>query len=428
LGFEYLPRQKLAELYDLASKDLLAIGANVADCERAIHEVKQRSPKTDADLCDIRFYEYFLQLNQAAKDEIVDVLTHRMHQQALRASYGASSMSFSLAFHVPWSFRWNPRRFEHSTFSSVRHAFHELPIRILREVQRLYEEQDKTQFDQHLEKYISETKPAQKIRRLLEEHHLLAARKSVLLPALEAYEREEFSFFASAAATQIEGMVEDGCLLSGISLNELRRASITNKLDALVRDTRIHIDYVYYAFKFPIVRNRIAHGRVLTRDVRRVGHLLLLDLYDCCRIVRNHPGAPNPLVELLRRVKPDMATLGDVVEFAAIYAETNGERPNPFYGLAQDFENFERLLDRQAVWDFIHELLRARHEELDIGLRFIGNRIKKKAPILRTACARLLAQLGDRGSGEFDRGEFMSAVRRHQDHDLPAGLGGGHLT
>jgi len=93
--------------------------------------------------------------------------------------------------------------------------------------------------------------------------------------------------------------------------------TIINKLDALVRDTPVHIDYVYYAFKFPILRNRIAHGHMLRVDVRQAAHLLLLDLYDCCRIVREHPGAPNALVELLRRVKPDLATFADVVEFVS---------------------------------------------------------------------------------------------------------------
>lgn len=415
--FEYLPREKLAELYEWASEDLLAIEANIADCDRAIKEVEQRSPKTDEDPSDIRFYRYYLQLNQAAKDKIIEVLTHDIRNKALRTSYGSDSMISGLAIQTPWSFRWYPERFHPSNFSSVRHAFGRLPSREIHKIQNLYEAQDKAPFYERLEEFVAGSGTLEDIRRLLDEHHLLADRKRVLLPALAAYEREEFELFLSATATQIEGIIADGCFLSGISLEKLRLGSIIEKLDALVRDTPVHIDYVYYAFKFPVLRNRIAHGHMLRDDVRNAAHLLLLDLYDCCRIVREHPGAPNALVEFLWRVKSDMATVADVVEFAAIYVETDGEPPNDFYGLDQEFENFRLLLDRQALWNFLHKLLGPKHEVIDIGLRFITDQLKKETPALGIRCKSLMKGLGRRGVGKFDRDDFMSAVRRQQGHD-----------
>lgn len=417
LYLEHLPRQKLAELYNWASKDLLAIKANIAYCERSIHEVERRSPKTDEDPYDVRFYKYYRQINQGAKEEIVDVLTHDIYRAAVRASFGASGILSAAALLSPWSFRWKARIFDPAAFSPIRHAFGELPTRLWPEVQHLYEKQDRTQFDQYLEEYILETKPAEKIRCLVDEHHLLAARRSVLLPALEAYRNKEFSFFASAVAPQVEGIMEDACFLSGISLHKLRRGSISDKLDALVRDAPIYIDYSYYAFRFPVLRNRIAHGRMLTHDVHRVAHLLMLDLFDCCRIVREHPGASNALVELLKRVKPDKATLADVVNFAAMFAETNGEPPSDFYGLDREFDEFTLLLDRQTVWDFLEDLRGPQREVIDIGLRFIGNRLKKASPTQRTFCASLLTKLEDRGEGKFDRREFISAVHGFRGHD-----------
>ncbi|MHB8203997.1 MAG: hypothetical protein ACYDHG_09885, partial [Desulfomonilaceae bacterium] len=346
--FEYLPRDKLAEIYSWASKDLSTIETNIAYCELAIQKVKQRKPKTDADPSDERFYRYYLQLNRDAKNEIIDVLTdtNKIWRKALSASYRPYSMIGGLTMQTPWSFRWYPERFHPSNFSSVRHAFGRLPSREIHKIQNLYEAQDKTPFYERLEEVVAGSGALEDIRRLLDEHHLLADRKRVLLPALEAYEREEFELFISATATQIEGIIADGCCLSGISLEKLRLGSIIEKLEVLVRDTAVHIDYVYYAFKFPVLRNRIAHGHMLRDDVRHAAHLLLLDLYDCCRIVREHPGASNALVEFLRRVKPDLATFADVVEFAAIYAETNGAAPNDFYDLDQEFENFRLLLDR----------------------------------------------------------------------------------
>jgi hypothetical protein len=415
---ECLPRQRLAELYDWASEDLQAIQTNVEACQSAIREVELRSPKTDADPSDIKFYSYFMKLNEDARTEIIGVLTYRdrLRRIALRTSYTAHRTYKALFYYPVWLFRLNEQFFDPAAFSSIRHAF-SLSIKELREVERLYRESDKTPFDQYLERYITDAKPTEKIRRLVGEHHLLAARKSILLPVLEAYERNEFALFIGAAATQIEGIIEDACVLSGISLETLRLGSIISKLDELVKDTSIRIDYAYYAFKFPLVRNRIAHGRMLPTNMRDI-HLLLLDLYDCCKIVRNHPGAPNALVEFLQRVRPEIVTLADVVEFAIIYAETGGERPNDFYGLDQEFEELTLLLDSQVLWDFLHDLLSGPQvDEIDNGLALIGNRLKNRVPIQRKSCALLLAKLGDRGKGKFDRKNFIAAIRSSPGHD-----------
>jgi hypothetical protein len=360
-----------------------------------------------------------MKLNEDARTEIIGVLTDRdrLRRIALNTSYTAHRTYKALFYYPVWLFRLNARFFDPAAFSSIRHAFLGLPIRELRDIERLYRESDKTPFDQYLERYIEAANPTENIRRFVREHHLLAGRKSILLPVLEAYERNEYALFIGAATTQIEGIIEDACVLSGISLETLRLGSIVSKLDELVKDISVQIDYAYYAFKFPVVRNRIAHGRMLPTNMRDI-HLLLLDLYDCCRMVRNHPGASNALVELLQRVKPDMVTLADVVEFAIIFAETNGERPNDFYGLDREFEELTLLLDNQALWDFLQALLHGpQFDQIDNGLRFIGDHFKKTVPTQRSSCMQLLSKLGDRGKGKFRRGRFMSAIRSWQGHD-----------
>jgi hypothetical protein len=114
-------------------------------------------------------------------------------------------------------------------------------------------------------RYIEQHDPVGGIIALLDKHHLLNARKTVLLPALAAYRRGELALFSSAVAVQIEGIFEDACHLSGVSLDELRIATLIPKLDALLWRGHVQIDYPYYAFKFPILRNRVAHGRLVTK-------------------------------------------------------------------------------------------------------------------------------------------------------------------
>ncbi len=63
----------------------------------------------------------------------------------------------------------------------MRHAFLELPIDEFHEVQRLYELDDKTEFDARMAAYMVEHTPVAAIRSMLAEHHLLALRRDVVL-------------------------------------------------------------------------------------------------------------------------------------------------------------------------------------------------------------------------------------------------------
>lgn len=415
LEFDHLPRCKLNELREWASEDLASILANIKYCKARLADLDKRNPKAEGDQSEVGFYRHYLKKNSEARDEIVEVLAHRIEREALRAAYGPLVPGM-IDFHVPWAFRWFPDRYSAECYSEVAHAFLELPLAEFQEIQDLYRGERWTEFDQALALYVQEHDPAAAVRALIDRHHLLAARRSVLVPALCAYERGERALFASAVAVQIEGIFEDACRMSGVSLDELRVATLVPKLDTLLRTKDVRIDYTYYAFKFPLLRNRVAHGRMLETDLHRTTQLLLLDLHDACRVVASHPGPQNALVQFLRNKTPMLASVLDAVGFAVLYAETEGEKPNDFYGLSDSFDEMLALLDRPLLWNALESLVTHRREELDSGVRFLANRMKKARSHLGARCKRVLGGLGDRGDGPFDKGEFMSAVRAIPGH------------
>ena len=413
LEFQYLPGDKLADLYGWASEDLAAIKINTEYCENQLAEIERRSPKTEGDNSDIGFYRYFIARTTEARDEIFDVLAHRIQREALRAAYGPLVPNM-LDFHVPWGFRWMPERYSAAAYSSIAHAFLELPLDEFRGIKEVHRDGRMAEFDLLLAQYVAEHRPVAAIEALLGEHHLLAARRVVLIPALRAYERGELALFASGVAVQIEGIFEDACHLSGVSLDELRVATLVPKLDALLRRGHVRIDYPYYAFKFPILRNRVAHGRLLAADLGRVAQLLMLDLHYACRVVATHPGPQNALVTLLRRCPhPLLTTVEEALNFAVVYADTDGKAPDPFYSLQAEFEAMKAVLDRPRLWAVLHECSTVGREELDCGVRFLANRIRKLRPSLAEAARVVLAALADRGDATFERDEFFSALRRH---------------
>lgn len=415
LEFEYLPRKKLAELYDWASEDLGTIEANIRFCEAQIATVEARKPKTETDESDIRFYQHFIKLNREARDEIIDVLTHHIHREALSAAYGPL---FPFDMRVPWDFRWFPDRYDARMYSPIRHAFLELPILKCHAVQLLYAAENWQEFDQVLVSYIADTKPADRIKWMLTEHHLLARRKTVIEPALDAYKRGELALFASAVAVQIEGIFEDACHLSGVSLEELRTATLIPKLDALIRKSDVRIDYAYYAFKFPILRNRVAHGRLLEPGIERTAALLLLDLADACHVVQSHPAAINAIVPLLRSIASP-PSIAEILKFAMLYAQSDGVRPDNFYGVDETFDQLVLLLDTQILWDFLERLVDSNKDELDAGLWYLGHQLRKLRPTLGKCCRDLVSKLGDTGKGiALDNSAFNALVGQTAGHDL----------
>jgi hypothetical protein len=391
---------------------LATIQENIRHCEARLAEVNRRSQRSGAGKYDAAFYGYFRRMNEEARDEIVDVLANRIEREAVRA---ASVRLFRgmIDFHVPWAFRWHPDRYSAESYSEIAHAFLELPLRRFHRVQELHREGHWDDFDEALRDYIESQRVADSIRKMVGEHHLLAARKDVLVPALGAYDRAEYALFTSAAAIQVEGIFGDACALSEISVEKLRTATLVPKVEALHRANDTLIDYPYYAFRFPVLRNHVAHGHLPPGDLERTARLLLLDLQDVCRVVIKHPSAPNALVRFLRKAREEQPTVADAVEFAVLVAEVDSQQPLPFYGLSGAYDEWKGRLSDAALWTFLEGFASSEDEEVACGLRVVATRLHRERPEAK----RLLMKMGDRGKGPLERDEFLNAVRLRPGHD-----------
>ena len=417
LWLQHHPRTKLAELYEWASRDLATIQENIRQCEAKLEEVKRRSQKSGAEKYDTAFYSHFRRMNEEARDEIVDVLANRIEREAVRA---ASVRLFhgALDLHVPWAFRWRPSRYSAEDYSEIAHAFLKLPLRRFHRVQELHREGHWNEFDQALRDYIESQRVADSVREMVGEHHLLAARKDVLVPALGAYDRAEYALFTSAAAVQVEGIFGDACALSEISVEELRAATLVPKVEALHRLNDTLIDYPYYAFRFPVLRNHVAHGHLPPGDFERTARLLLLDLQDVCRVVIKHPSASNALVRFLRQPRENQRIVADAVEFALLIAETDLRQPHQFYGLSRAYDEWRVLLSDAALWSFLEGLASSKDEDVASGLRIVATRLRRELPEAKS----LLMQIADRGRDPLVRDGFLNAVRLQSGHDKALGM------
>lgn len=358
LYLERPPSRALEELYAHASEDLASIQRNIDKCDAEIVNIERRTPKTGDNEQDAKFFGYFKDLNVEARNEIVSVLASSIREKALAAAQARSRYSLNF-FDAPWSFRWFTDRFDPGSFSDLRHRFLHLPLDRWHEVDALYKN-DPGAFKQLLHEYFEEHRPVQHVRDACSSDHHLAARRDILLPAIEAFERREYALFCSAIAVQIEGIFEDCCIELGEGPNSLHSATLRPKLDVLVRRRGRFGSYPYYAFRFAKLRNRIAHGRILEPEqIVETAHFLLLDLVN---VIAFHSQLESPgrlMISLLKSDNSGSATLFRL-KFASLLAD-GAERPPDFYQLGLKYDTMRAELQQEgaALWQYAKALSKA---------------------------------------------------------------------
>lgn len=406
LWLSRLPGSTLSELYDQASKDLATIKSNLQKCEEGKSSVRAREPKTEHDALDEKFFHYYHNKNVEARGEIVDVLAEQIRDKALHSA--RRHMRSSLDVHVPWSFRLFPDLFDPDEFSEFQHKFSHLPLRELNRIECAYRD-GPAEFDRILAEYFATYDPPGELLALCTGHHRLAARKDVIIPALDAFQGGQYALFCSAAVLQVEGMFEDCCLELDVRPDSLQRQSIAPKLDTLNRSKAGTPSYPYYAYRFPRLRNTLAHGRVLdATTVRRSAKLLLLDLVDVADHVAKAPSHNNLMITFLRTASPQRSV--DVIKFGTLVVNCVA-CPVEFYGLQAAYQNFMvSLADGEEVWALLHKIGDT-HDPFFIANAYSFARLLKKRDISPARCTALLRTLGEQNEeAPYERTTFWDQL------------------
>lgn len=405
-----LPREALLDLDTEASSDLVALEKNIDLCKREIRQIENRVP-TDHDGPDRRLYEHYQEINIAAREEIVSALRGPIRYEALRRSRRKlSPFAQPIDFHVAWSFRWFPERFNPESFSELSNKFGGIGIQDLEMAERLYKT-DLTAFDSFLDKYFEIHHPVRDIRDAIDKHHRLMPRRGVLEAAMRAFEQCEFELFTATAGLQVEGIFEDCCLDLGSKRESLLTQTLVSKVEALRRAGATLSDYAYYAFRFPALRNHIAHGRILAGDRVRTARLLLLDLLAVCDILRSLPSTVNRLVALLRSVLPSGPTDKELLKFASLL-DPSGKAPSldPCYGMEELIGRMQVGVASEPFWDYLQHLAGSQVGSADLaaGLKNVAIALKSSS---NSRSVHLLALLGNsKAADRFDHEEFWQQI------------------
>lgn len=224
-----------------------------------------------------------LEAYDKAKKEILQFIKRDIKDYALTKSYD-NSLWGSLLIPIPYNYSWNPRSYKPQLPNDLENKLEDLAYKDFMKVYNQYKE-NKSAFYDYLTKYITDNDIVFLVNDLLNKHHILDERKEIIKETLDIYQNGSKIMFAMAVPSIIEGIFHDLCILIGEKENNLLKEGFQYKLDKLHGYLGTEMHYEYYSFRFRLFRNKVSHGRLSKTDVDELADLLLLDLYQICRLV-----------------------------------------------------------------------------------------------------------------------------------------------
>ncbi len=401
------PQSELLTLYDRTIGDIKEIDLTLKDISDKLSEIHSRNDPHEIQEKNPVFYYYQAQ-NEKARQEIMDFLFNDIKHFALRKCYDRSLFGDFLG-DIPYNYRWNPRSYKPKMPNDLDNKFGDLPVRLIKESKTLYET-DRGSFNETLHNYIRETEVVFSIKNLLPYHHILQEKSEIIYEALNIYENGIKIMFTCAVPTIIEGILHDLCLLINERESDLLQKGFQYKLDKLLPILTYELDYEYYSFRFRIFRNKVAHGRLTNRDVDELADLLLLDLYQMCKLVSSTKIKMNQkrfLIDELSKnlTNPDYKFL---IEYIFL---TKLEIPD-FYKLNEKITEIEKIISSNQFWEFLHKQLMEGSEVQKHGIVALTKIISARKPFDKR-CTSLFKKAGFASSNSGFVNDYLRDLRTY---------------
>lgn len=373
LYLEEEPKIKFAELAFRVNEDLIALAENISYLMNELGALEEKKKNCGRLTADDRYYrnslEYFKMKNLAAKDEIVDFMTHKIKQHAIsKASvknpafvsglllFGDSPYAFGRRFHWALADSYDVR-----SLDAYSNKFMDLPVssrsELVKECRRSPEN-----FKEYATAYISGAlgdlhSVREKLADLVDKSHILFSRKQVIETMLRHFEENDYISFVSMAPLQIEGIFADICRGIGISESQLDISSLNDKLQHIDERMRSFFSFEYYAFKFPVLRNLVAHGGLVDGELEDTAIHLMLDLLPVCELTVSKDLPIMHALEVLKEASNGKHN--KLVEWLDLRKSV--DIPD-FYDTHETVAMAEAHYTSQAFWNYLEGKLKKLHD------------------------------------------------------------------
>lgn len=369
LGLEQEPQDKFLDACIQANRDLISIAKNLTYINNQKETLSKKITAGGRLSPEERYYRnqlaYYEDKNLLARNEIVEFLTHKIKQYAIsKASFSKFNFfSHCLPFlsDSPYSFRsrdcWGlGDAYDPRSLDEFSNKFMDLPVTTYRKIIReCRESADKFRYYANL--YINGLpnqlpSVSEKIRDLMGRSHILFNRQKVLSTMLGHYENRDYISFVSMAPLQIEGIFADVCRDIGVSETQLDISSLNDKLLHIDGKVRSFFSFEYYSFKFPVLRNLVAHGGLIDGDLEDTAIHLILDLLPVCELTVSDD---LPVVNALKVLRE--ASDGDPKKLAEWLELRNLVQIPEFYDALDLKRKTDEHYASSRFWDYLEKEL-----------------------------------------------------------------------
>ena len=366
LNLEDEPKRKFMEISFRVHEDLVALTKNLKYIRQEQKSLEEKKRDRGRLTADERYYrnqlEYFEKKNLVAKDEIVDFMADGIKWWCIRKASVNSPFSMSFGSSIigdsPYDFgrRTYRNSYDVNSLDNLSNKFTDLPasgysevIRECRSSPEKFKEIAIAYIDGFPGEWLS---VAEKIQALIEKSHILASRKTVVLTMLQHFKAKDYISFVSMAPLQIEGIFSDICREIGVSEVQLDISSLNEKLQHIDEKVRSFFFFEYYSFKFPVLRNLIAHGGLVDGELEDTAIQLMLDLLPVCNLTVSKDLPIVHALEVLREAA--RGTPKRLVEWIDL---RNSVKIPDFYNIHEEIKKVEVNFTLQEFWDHLQSEL-----------------------------------------------------------------------
>lgn len=386
LWLEKEPRDMVLDLFYRASDDLQKIDSQLKLINshlKGLEEKKKRSGWLNGEeRYDRNLYEYYRDKNQSAKDEILKFLAEDLERYALSECQCNSTRPIMLNFftgQMPYSYSRgamfsNLDPFDVEQMTVMSNKFLDLSLPQHSEINKLYKN-DKEKFYEFAKKFISGEIEnfgcaLDKIEGYFSTSHIIGKRRDVLSAIISHYRNDDYVSVVNMLPMQIEGIFHDICTELGIDESRLDISSINEKLRMLKDSINNFIYFEYYSFKFPIIRNIVAHGKLIEANIEQEAIMLMLDLLPVCDM------AVSDEIPIFRKIKLLNKVLCNDYESLIDYMNLHDVAIPDFYDLADDIQAAESKLSSDDFWIYLrNEVKKSKVKDINESniVKFVKN-------------------------------------------------------
>ena len=288
-GIDSIPKDIFIQKYTYAIDRLRSLENNIKICNEELKSLNKQKQQngilTPEQKYKNKMIDYYLNENQKEKDYTLDYITNKIIEKSIKRK----SMFYSILFDFPDFFNDKIKlpRLNIRNYNPVYNKFGNLPFPEYKAILNLFNE-NKDEYKKSIKEIIKTKDIPRLINEEVSKNHILSYKKDSILKLLKEYNDNNYFVFNNLIPLFIEGIFNDICITLGIGQKELDCSSLNDKLDLILGKLDYFFLYEYFAFNFPILRNKIAHGDLENTEDEYLANTLLLDLWSVCNFTNEN--------------------------------------------------------------------------------------------------------------------------------------------